>query len=45
MPIDQYFHGHGKAVLTQMIKKHGKKAGTREFYATANKRKQNPGDK
>jgi len=45
MPIEKYFHGHGKSVLKELIKRHGKKKGTSIFYATANKRHQNPGDK
>lgn len=40
MPISEYFHGHGDEVMRQMVAKHGKKAGEREFYATANARKQ-----
>jgi len=43
MPISKYFGGHGKAVLASMKKAHptySKKRIMREFYATANKRKQ-----
>lgn len=39
MPLSKYFGGHGSAVMKQMTKKHGKKAGKREFYATVNKNK------
>lgn len=43
MPISKYFGGHGKSVMAEMVAKHGKEAGTREFYATANARHQKPG--
>jgi hypothetical protein len=42
MPISKYFGGHGKSVMADMVARHGKKAGEREFYATANARGQNP---
>jgi len=42
MPISEYFGGHGSEVMSEMKKKHGKKAGEREFYATANARDQKP---
>lgn len=44
MPIEKYFGGHGSEVMSDMTKKHGAKKGKNIFYATANKRKQNPGD-
>ncbi len=37
MPIAKYFKGKGETVMAGMMKKHGEKAGKREFYATANK--------
>lgn len=40
MPIGKYFGGHGDRVMAAMQKQHGTKAGTREFYATANKQHQ-----
>jgi len=42
MPISEYFGGHGSEVMSEMKKKHGKKAGKRIFYATANARDQKP---
>ena len=42
MPIGKYFSGHGAEVLASMKKKNGEEAGTREFYATANKTGQKP---
>jgi hypothetical protein len=44
MPINKYFGGHGSEVMSDMTSKHGAKKGKQVFYATANKRKQNPGD-
>lgn len=46
MPIGKYFHGHGNEVMADMKKTYSdpKKAKS-VFYATANKRKENPGDK
>ena len=39
MPLNKYFGGHGASVMKEMQAKHGKKAGERIFYATANKKK------
>lgn len=44
MPVSAYFGGHGDQVLRDMQRKHGKKKGTRMFYATANKHGQRPSD-
>jgi hypothetical protein len=41
MPKSAYFHGHGKKVMREMRKRHGKDA-ERVFYATANKRGETP---
>ena len=38
MPLSKYFGGHGKEVMSSMMKKHGGKKGKSIFYATANKR-------
>lgn len=38
-PIEQYFGGHGKEVMKNMIEKYGEEKGKRVFYATANKKK------
>lgn len=42
VPISKYFKGHGSEVMSNMKKEYGPKKGKRVFYATANKRKQNP---
>lgn len=42
MPIDKYFGGHGRSVMADFVKRHGKKKGKQFFYMTANKRKQKP---
>lgn len=42
MPIDKYFGGHGDEVMSDMQGKHGPKKGKQIFYATANKKHQNP---
>ena len=42
MPISEYFKGHGSEVMSDMQKRYGKKKGKQVFYATANKRDQNP---
>lgn len=42
MPISEYFGGHGSEVMSDMQKRYGKKKGKSVFYATANKRDQNP---
>lgn len=42
MPVDKYFKGHGDEVMASMMKKHGKEAGKRMFYATANKKGMTP---
>jgi hypothetical protein len=44
MPIDKYFKGHGEEVKENMTKEYGAKKAERIFYATANKRKMNPGE-
>lgn len=43
MPISEYYSGKGKKVMASMKKRYGSKKGKRVFYATANKRKHNPG--
>ena len=42
MPVSKYYGGHGSSVMTKMKAKYGEEKGERVFYATANKRKQNP---
>jgi hypothetical protein len=42
MPIDKYYGGHGDEVMSDMQDKHGAKKGKQIFYATANKKHQNP---
>ena len=42
MPISEYFGGHGREVLKNMQKGYGEKKGKQVFYATANKKSQNP---
>ena len=42
MPIEHYFSGRGEQVLQAMRKRYGEKKGKQVFYATANKKKQNP---
>ncbi len=44
MPIKEYFGGHGRKVMADMKKRHGKKKGEEYFYRTANKKKQKPLD-
>jgi hypothetical protein len=44
MPISGYYSGHGKEVMGDMLKRYGDKKGKSVFYATANKRSQNPED-
>jgi hypothetical protein len=41
MPINKYYHAHGKEVMKDMEARYGDKA-ERVFYATANKKKQKP---
>lgn len=40
MPLEKYFGGHGKEVMSKMKKKYGGDKGKQVFYATANKRGQ-----
>lgn len=42
MPIGKYFGGHGREVMSNMQSEYGAKKGKSVFYATANKRNQNP---
>ena len=42
MPISRYYGGHGDEVMSSMKKKYGDKKGVSVFYATANKKDQNP---
>lgn len=42
MPVSAYYGGHGREVMAEMVRTHGKKAGERIFYATANTRGQAP---
>ena len=44
MPVSGYYGGHGDKVMDEMRSKYGDKEGERVFYATANKRKQKPGE-
>jgi hypothetical protein len=44
VPRDRYFQGHGDRVMREMRKRYGKDA-ERVFHATANARKQKPGDR
>jgi hypothetical protein len=45
MPIKKYYGGHGEEVMADMKGRYGEEKGKEVFYATANKRDQNPGDK
>ncbi len=45
MPVSKYYGGSGNEVMSSMKKRYGPEKGERVFYATANKRGQNPGDK
>ena len=38
MPLEKYFKGHGREVMSNMKKEYGEKKGKQVFYATANKR-------
>ena len=42
MPIDRYYKGHGREVMSSMIREYGAKKGKSVFYATANKTGQKP---
>ena len=42
MPISRYFSGHGSEVMAGMKDRYGEKKGKQVFYATANKKNQNP---
>ena len=42
MPLTKYYEGHGKKVMASMKKQHGPEKGKQAFYATANKRGENP---
>lgn len=44
MPISKYFGGSGTKVMANMKDEYGEKKGKEVFYATANKRGQNPED-
>jgi len=44
VPISRYFQGHGDKVYKAMQREYGASKGKQVFYATANKRKQNPVD-
>jgi hypothetical protein len=44
MPISKYYQGHGSEVMSDMMKRYGEEKGKSVFYATANKRGQNPED-
>lgn len=44
MPIDKYFGGNGSEVMSNMAQQYGPDQGKSVFYATANKRGQNPGE-
>jgi len=39
MPLNKYFGGHGKEVMSKMKKGYGAKKGKEVFYATINERK------
>ena len=43
MPLSKYYEGSGKKVMASMKKTYGAEKGERVFYATANKRGENPG--
>jgi len=43
VPISKYYKGHGSEVMSDMKARYGDKKGESVFYATANKRKMNPG--
>lgn len=46
MPVDEYYKGSGRKVMSNMKKQYGEDAGKRVFYATANKKGMNrPGKK
>ena len=49
MPIEKYYQGHGDEVMSSMKKTYKNKGGEKKakevFYATANKRKANPGQR
>lgn len=42
MPISAYYGGHGRQVMAEMVRQHGRKAGERMFYATAHAKGQTP---
>ena len=42
MPVSKYYGGHGQEVMANMTKEYGAEKGKNVFYATANKRKENP---
>ena len=43
MPLNRYYEGSGKKVMASMKKQYGGEKGKQVFYATANKRGENPG--
>lgn len=45
MPVSRYYGGHGGEVMASMVKQYGSKKGKSVFYATANKRGGNPGER
>ena len=42
MPLNRYYEGSGKKVMASMKKTYGADKGKKVFYATANKRGENP---
>ena len=42
MPLSKYYSGSGKKAMASMKKTYGAEKGKEAFYATANKRGENP---
>ena len=42
MPLSKYYSGSGKKVMASRKKQYGAEKGKQVFYATANKRGENP---
>lgn len=42
MPKSSYYGGHGRKVFASMVKQYGRAKGEEVFYATAEKRGQEP---
>jgi len=42
MPLSKHYKGKGREVMAKMKKQYGGEKGKRVFYATENKRKNNP---